>query len=914
MEKEDKINLEKIKEGFQKSMNFLKQKKVVNIILIFLLVALVVGGIGIRVQNLDLLKDQTTGEYIPVALDPFYFLRIAETIVEQGSLPEIDNMRVIEGGVGFSKEILPRVVVGMFNVAKVFNSSVTLQFIDVISPVIFFALGLIVFFFFVYALTNSKTAASISSIFLALIPSYLYRTMSGFSDHESIGMFAFFLSLLGYTFVMKKFNTKKEENTKKMNPSIKSGLFGAMIGFLAAFTIASWGGISNFIFMIIPLSFGLFWLTKTKKDDEGNINKKKLFELLIFYVSYFLFTIISGLIFGYSFNSIIVKSVTTTSSLLNAFVFLFVISDFVIIKNIRKIPVKNAEKYRLLISFGIVVVLGIALLFLLGENPFSMIGGLAEKFLHPFGSERVGLTVAENAQPFLNDWIGKTGKIFFWLFFGGLITIGINLSTRIKNKKRNILFVLLWILFISGILFSRISSSNQILNGEHPISKIFYLGSMILFVLYFAIISIKEKMRFSPEQLIILSWTVFMLISTRGAVRLFFVLTPFTCFSAGYLISNLFKYYKKNKEELSKMILVLLIIGTLIASIFSFNNFLSASLVQAQSTGPSANYQWQKAMSWVRGNTLEDSIFLHWWDYGYWVEYLGERATLADGGHFQGTFRTHMIGRYILTNQNPDLALSFMKSNNVSHLLIDSTDLGKYGAYSKIGSDETGEDRFASIPVIGLTSKDSGENSTRFVYQNAFPLYEDITVQTSEGEKLLSKENTYFLGVVLEVGSDNSLVQPKAFFYQNNQQIIAPIRYAYLDGELMDFGGGIEGVAYVLKSIENDGGGGAQLDEFGALIYLSPKVFDSLFVQLYLMDDPFNKYPSIELAHSEEDSLIEFLKAQGANIGNFVYYAGDFRGPIKIWNVDYPDDILEKEEFLRKGGEYAEFDDLIVTE
>ena len=26
-------------------------------------------------------------------------------------------------------------------------------------------------------------------------------------------------------------------------------------------------------------------------------------------------------------------------------------------------------------------------------------------------------------------------------------------------------------------------------------------------------------------------------------------------------------------------------------------------------------------MSWVRENTPEESIFVHWWDYGYWVQY-----------------------------------------------------------------------------------------------------------------------------------------------------------------------------------------------------------------------------------------------------------------------------------------------------
>ena len=64
---------------------------------------------------------------------------------------------------------------------------------------------------------------------------------------------------------------------------------------------------------------------------------------------------------------------------------------------------------------------------------------------------------------------------------------------------------------------------------------------------------------------------------------------------------------------------------------------------QAQYTGPSANIQWQQAMEWVRDNTAEDAVFSHWWDYGYWVETLGERRTTNDGGHFQGCSLTVLL-------------------------------------------------------------------------------------------------------------------------------------------------------------------------------------------------------------------------------------------------------------------------------
>jgi len=179
-----------------------------------------------------------------------------------------------------------------------------------------------------------------------------------------------------------------------------------------------------------------------------------------------------------------------------------------------------------------------------------------------------------------------------------------------------------------------------------------------------------------------------MLIAGRGAIRLLFVVTPFVCFMAGYSVIKLFNYAKKSKEDVSRVILIIGIILVIALLIFSFNNFVKTTSAQAKYSGPSAHLQWQQAMEWVRENTLKGSIFVFWWDYGYWVQYLGERPTVTDGGHAVG-YLDHLIGRYVLTAQNPNTSLSFMKSHNVSYLLIDPTDLGKYPAYSKIGSDET---------------------------------------------------------------------------------------------------------------------------------------------------------------------------------------------------------------------------------
>ena len=125
----------------------------------------------------------------------------------------------------------------------------------------------------------------------------------------------------------------------------------------------------------------------------------------------------------------------------------------------------------------------------------------------------------------------------------------------------------------------------------------------------------------------------------------------------------------------------------------------------------------------------------------------------------------------------------------------------------------------------------------------------------------------------------------------------------------MDFGQGVKSTVMVIPSVEASQTG-VNINNIGAIIYLSEKVQDSLFAQLYLMNDPLKKYETIKLVHTEHDMFVGSLKSQGANIGDFIYYQG-FRGPIKIWEVKYPENVVEREEFLRTDGKYGEFDDLL---
>ena len=92
---EDDSELEKRKE---KAISFLKEYR--NYIQYAILAVIIWIGYKIRVQNLPLLKDITTGKYIPADPDAMGFLRYVIYILEHGKIMAVDTLRYYP--IGFS--------------------------------------------------------------------------------------------------------------------------------------------------------------------------------------------------------------------------------------------------------------------------------------------------------------------------------------------------------------------------------------------------------------------------------------------------------------------------------------------------------------------------------------------------------------------------------------------------------------------------------------------------------------------------------------------------------------------------------------------------------------------------------------------------------------------------------------------
>jgi len=109
-------------------------------------------------------------------------------------------------------------------------------------------------------------------------------------------------------------------------------------------------------------------------------------------------------------------------------------------------------------------------------------------------------------------------------------------------------------------------------------------------------------------------------------------------------LSLLLKAFFSNKIEISKfknsVIKLPLIIGLIFLLIIPLifpvtGNVLAITnqpptIMNGGSTFKISTSDWLDSMEWIKNNTPEDAVIGAWWDYGYWIQSKGERASLAD--------------------------------------------------------------------------------------------------------------------------------------------------------------------------------------------------------------------------------------------------------------------------------------------
>jgi asparagine N-glycosylation enzyme membrane subunit Stt3 len=849
----------------EKAFSYIKSKKAILVYIAIILIALL--GYYIRTANLPVLNGHLSDP------DAHAFLRYARDVVNTGNLPELDTMRYYPLGFHPRSEfgILSHFIAYLYKFVHFFNNSTTLEYIDIIYPAIASIFGVLFFFLLIRRLFDYRIAL-LSTLCLTIIPGYLFRTMSGVSDKEALAMPLMFLSF--YLFVTSW-------QIKKLGPSL---IIAALAGIFTGLTALVWGGA---VYILVGIGgFALFeslLLKFTKKD-------------YYIYLLWSIFTFLMMATIGRERYTLAVLSSSLTTAVI-LFSLLFATINFLIVNNnLLKLKEKLSKiNFPLSLKTFLITVFIVILITSLFFGPlffFKVIFGNLGEIFTPQQNDRWSLTVAENHAVYINSWfsdfpVSYFAPLFVYLIIIGSIWLFFDMVKNIEKYKWKL--TLAYTIFIIGFIFSKYSS-DSILNGDSVISLLFLYGSIILMAGYLLYVyfnsyykdkeTFEQIMNMNKKYSLIFLWFIIGISGAKFLARLVFPFAPITCFLFGFLVFSLIDYIKDNDKIKSPVLKITGYAFVALFVFFIFYGFYQNTLGAAKSIGPIYNQEWITGEKWVTENTPGDAVFIHWWDYGYLVQTGWNRTTVTDGGNLIGPWN-YFTARNVLTAQNLTEPLSFLKTHNVSYLLIVGDDIGKYPAYSSIGSDEN-YDRYSWIVSFALDQKQTVEtrNSTVLTYVGGSALDEDFIY---EG-KLFPRQQAVIAGFLLPLqisGNTSEFMQPSVVIYYNGLPTQIPLECVFVNGKEKVFDKkGLSGCLRIIPSWDGSG----QPNSIGGALYLSPRVRRTLFTRLYLYGEDSEIF---KLGYSDENTGMPFLLYQGRLIA-----------PMKIWKVNYPEGVKTDPQYL----------------
>jgi len=196
-----------------------------------------------------------------------------------------------------------------------------------------------------------------------------------------------------------------------------------------------------------------------------------------------------------------------------------------------------------------------------------------------------------------------------------------------------------------------------ILKNQQVKNSGFIKNDMILFLLIFGLIGIYISSSFTRLQ-VFASLSLIILSSIGLSV----------------LVKEIFNNTtsKKFKNSIIKLsffagIIILLVIPI---SFPSNSNWIAAAkapptILNGGSLYPIATNDWLESMEWIKNNTPKDAVIASWWDYGYWISTLGERASINDNSTLNDSIIKNIAKMFISSPKDAWQMLTDMKADYV---------------------------------------------------------------------------------------------------------------------------------------------------------------------------------------------------------------------------------------------------------
>lgn len=260
------------KENEQEKSFFTKNKIAIILILIFIL------AFGIRGH---LLKYPYMFEF-----DPYWHLRATGYVI-QGDLPANDPLGFYgQGGTSYAGQpkflwYFTAFLYSVFTLGGAYNKLILIEFGRWL-PAIFGALICVGIYFLGKEMYNKKTGI-VMAIIAATIPAFVYRTMAGFFEEDSLG---FLWMVIGFIFFVKAL--------KEINSTKKNIIYSIIAAFFFILMAMTWQ-----MFLLIPLVLIAYFVLNLIYMGIKHDTKQHFRHFIkTFLIIFLLFTVITTLIQG----------------------------------------------------------------------------------------------------------------------------------------------------------------------------------------------------------------------------------------------------------------------------------------------------------------------------------------------------------------------------------------------------------------------------------------------------------------------------------------------------------------------------------------------------------------------------------------------------------------------------------------
>lgn len=589
------------------------------------------------------------GPRIGPELDCWFHFRVVKYILT-GGIPKIDPLAYYPTG----REIyridllgLPYFIAYSYKLIAPLTGLTLMQYM-VAFPAIFTSLAAIPLYFLTIEIFDRRTAL-LTALFWQLIPATMTRTHAGFVDKETLASLYIFLFLYLFLISVKKLNTK---NRKTLALPIFAGIFAGLANW-------TWGGT---MFFTIVLGISAFSYAAVKKFM---LDEKPLYISTIIFMVFLNLTRHFVQPQHFSFR-VILNYVDNLILIFSSALFIAVILREYVKTEYGEENAKKASYATL----AVIIIAGM-LTKKLQQTILGLIN-LAKKSI-TLERSRIAQTVAENMPP---------------QFLGG----GDNLIKRIMAGD--------WYSHFNITLF------------------IFPIGFIL------AMKRFREKKDFGS-----LFFGVMLLSSIfamRSDIRLSFVLEPGLAMATAYACFGILDYsderrkkllsilkrtrkqkarYEAEKELANLRVLSTIFIFVLFSSVIATANASTSMLDPLSIDVPQ---QWYRAMNWIRENTEENAVIISWWDYGYWIQAIGLRRTVVDGGNagklvynlpitegleYRGSTYHRDHDMALMFTSKEDEALKYLRpyvdyTKVPTYVLVSYEEFGKSSAINHIAQDD----------------------------------------------------------------------------------------------------------------------------------------------------------------------------------------------------------------------------------